>query len=50
MLRKQQAMATVAARKTIVEGAVEIAHGALQRLGERGMANVNESFFSRFSR
>jgi regulator of protease activity HflC (stomatin/prohibitin superfamily) len=37
MLRKQQAMATVAARKTIVEGAVEIAHGALQRLGERGV-------------
>lgn len=27
MLKKQQALATVAARRTIVEGVVDIAHG-----------------------
>ncbi|PRP88313.1 hypothetical protein PROFUN_03422 [Planoprotostelium fungivorum] len=37
MLKKQQAMATVGARRTIVEGAVEIAHGAVMRLEERGI-------------
>jgi len=37
MLKKQQAMATVAARKTIVEGAVEIAYGAIMRLNEKGI-------------
>jgi len=37
MLKKQQAMATVAARKTIVEGAVEIAYGAVQKLSAKGI-------------
>jgi regulator of protease activity HflC (stomatin/prohibitin superfamily) len=36
MLKRQQAMATVAARTTIVNGAVEIAHGAITQLEARG--------------
>jgi regulator of protease activity HflC (stomatin/prohibitin superfamily) len=36
MLKRQQAMATVAARTTIVAGAVEIAHGAIMSLEARG--------------
>eukprot|EP01113_Clastostelium_recurvatum_P033369 TRINITY_DN439_c0_g1_i2.p1 TRINITY_DN439_c0_g1~~TRINITY_DN439_c0_g1_i2.p1 ORF type:complete len:275 (+),score=100.51 TRINITY_DN439_c0_g1_i2:273-1097(+) len=38
MLKRQQAAATVAARKTIILGAVEIAHGAVQELQERGIS------------
>ncbi|PRP83791.1 hypothetical protein PROFUN_08989 [Planoprotostelium fungivorum] len=37
MLKKQQAMATVGARRTIVEGAVEIAHGAIVKLEGKGI-------------
>jgi len=37
MLKRQQAAATVAARKVIILGAVEIAHGAVQELHERGV-------------
>jgi len=37
MLRRQQAAATVAARKTIILGAVEIAHGAVEELNGRGI-------------
>jgi len=37
MLKRQQAAATVAARKVIILGAVEIAHGAVQELAERGV-------------
>jgi regulator of protease activity HflC (stomatin/prohibitin superfamily) len=36
MLKRQQAMATVAARTTIVSGAVEIAHSAITQLEARG--------------
>jgi hypothetical protein len=42
MLKKQQAMATVAARKTIVDGAVEIAYGAIGRLEEKGIKMLPE--------
>lgn len=37
MLKRQQAKAMVAARKKIVEGAVEIAYGAVDQLQERGI-------------
>jgi len=37
MLKRQLAMATLAARKTIVEGAVEITYGALAQLEHRGI-------------
>jgi len=37
MLKRQQALATVSARKTIVEGVVDIAHGAIQKLEARGI-------------
>eukprot|EP01114_Cavostelium_apophysatum_P019271 TRINITY_DN6160_c0_g1_i1.p1 TRINITY_DN6160_c0_g1~~TRINITY_DN6160_c0_g1_i1.p1 ORF type:complete len:279 (-),score=49.00 TRINITY_DN6160_c0_g1_i1:71-907(-) len=37
MLKRQQAMATVAARKTIVDGVVDIAHGAIEKLELRGI-------------
>jgi len=37
MLKRQQAAATVAARKTIILGAVEIAHGAVEELQGRGI-------------
>jgi len=38
MLKKQQARATLAARKTIVEGVVEIAYGAISKLEDKGIA------------
>jgi len=41
MLRRQQAAATVAARKVIVLGAVEIAHGAVTELDRRGIQMDN---------
>jgi len=41
MLKRQQAAATVAARKTIILGAVEIAHGAVEELHGRGIS-LNE--------
>jgi len=37
MLKKQQAMATVAARRTIVDGVVDIAHGAIIKLENKGI-------------
>lgn len=37
MLKRQQAQATVAARHTIVKGAVDIAYGALHMLEQRGV-------------
>jgi len=37
MLKRQQAEAVVAARKTIVEGAVQISHGAVTELEARGI-------------
>jgi len=37
MLKKQQAMATVSARRVIVDGVVEIAYGAIQKLEARGI-------------
>jgi len=37
MLKRQQALATVSARRTIVEGVVEIAHGAIQKLEAKGI-------------
>jgi len=37
MLKKQQALATVAARRTIVDGVVDIAYGAIQKLEMRGI-------------
>lgn len=37
MLRKQQASAMVAARKVIVEGVVDIAYSAIQKLEARGI-------------
>jgi len=42
MLRRQQARAMVAARKKIVEGAVEIAYGACDKLAERGVKMTPE--------
>lgn len=41
MLKKQQAMATVAARTTIVQGAVEIAYGAITMLEQKGIVFDN---------
>jgi len=37
MLKRQQAEAVVSARKTIVEGAVEISYGAVTELESRGV-------------
>jgi len=37
MLKRQQALATVSARKVIVEGVVEIAYGAIQKLESKGI-------------
>jgi len=37
MLKRQQAMATVAARRTIVEGVVDIAYGAITKLESKGI-------------
>lgn len=42
MLKKQQALATVAARKTIVDGVVDIAYGAIQKLEMKGIQMNNE--------
>eukprot|EP01121_Diplochlamys_sp_Union-15-3_P001820 TRINITY_DN11582_c0_g1_i1.p1 TRINITY_DN11582_c0_g1~~TRINITY_DN11582_c0_g1_i1.p1 ORF type:complete len:264 (-),score=40.12 TRINITY_DN11582_c0_g1_i1:24-815(-) len=38
MLKKQQAKALVSARKTIVDGAVDISHGAIVELEEKGVS------------
>jgi len=37
MLKRQQALATISARKTIVEGVVDIAYGAIQKLEGKGI-------------
>jgi len=37
MLKKQQALATVSARRVIVEGVVDIAHGAIEKLASKGI-------------
>jgi len=37
MLKRQQALATVSARKVIVEGVVDIAYGAIQKLETKGI-------------
>jgi regulator of protease activity HflC (stomatin/prohibitin superfamily) len=42
MLRRQQANAVVAARSRIVEGSVGMVEMALQRLGERGIVELDE--------
>jgi regulator of protease activity HflC (stomatin/prohibitin superfamily) len=42
MLRRQQANAVVAARSRIVEGAVGMVEQALDRLGERGIVELDE--------
>jgi regulator of protease activity HflC (stomatin/prohibitin superfamily) len=42
MLRRQQAEAVIAARKTIVVGAVSMVENALQQLSERGVINLDE--------
>jgi len=42
MLKKQQALATVSARKTIVEGVVDIAYGAIQKLEGKGIKMTDE--------
>jgi len=42
MLKRQQAMATVAARRTIVDGVVDIAYGAISKLEGKGI-KMNES-------
>jgi len=42
MLRRQQAEAVLAARRTIVTGAVSMVETALQQLGERGVVNLDE--------
>ena len=42
MLRRQQATAVVAARSQIVEGAVSMVEMALDRLGERGVVELDE--------
>ena len=42
MLRRQQANAVVAARSRIVEGSVGMVEMALQRLGDRGIVNLDE--------
>ncbi|MBP7704848.1 MAG: SPFH domain-containing protein [Caulobacter sp.] len=42
MLRRQQAEAVLAARRTIVIGAVTMVENALQQLGERGVVELDE--------
>ncbi len=42
MLQRQQASAVVAARKTIVEGAVGMVEMALQELGARGLVHLDD--------
>jgi regulator of protease activity HflC (stomatin/prohibitin superfamily) len=42
MLRRQQANAVVAARSRIVDGAVGMVEQALERLGERGIVDLDE--------
>lgn len=42
MLKRQQAEAVIAARQTIVAGAVGIVENALRDLGERGVVNLDE--------
>lgn len=42
MLRRQQAEAVLAARRTIVMGAVSMVETALQQLGERGVIHLDE--------
>ncbi|HRD29334.1 MAG TPA: SPFH domain-containing protein [Caulobacter sp.] len=42
MLRRQQAEAVIAARRTIVIGAVSMVEDALQQLGDRGVVNLDE--------
>jgi len=42
MLKKQQALATVSARKTIVDGVVDIAYGAIQKLEAKGVKMSDE--------
>ncbi len=42
MLRRQQATAVVAARSQIVEGAVSMVEMALERLGEKGVVELDE--------
>lgn len=42
MLRRQQAEAVLAARRTIVMGAVSMVETALQQLGERGVIDLDE--------
>lgn len=42
MLRRQQAEAVLAARRTIVTGAVSMVESALQQLGERGVVQLDE--------
>ena len=42
MLRRQQATAIVAARRTIVEGAVGLVDMALERIGDQGIVELDE--------
>lgn len=42
MLRRQQASAIVAARRTIVEGAVGLVDMALREIGDQGIVNLDE--------
>lgn len=42
MLRRQQAEAVLAARRTIVAGAVSMVENALQQLGDRGVVSLDE--------
>jgi hypothetical protein len=42
MLQRQQASAIVAARQTIVEGAVGMVEMALDKLNERGVVHLDE--------
>ena len=42
MLRRQQAEAVIAARRTIVTGAVSMVESALQQLGERDVVHLDE--------
>lgn len=42
MLRKQAAQVTVTAKRRIVQGAIEIAHGTVERLEEKGLKMLPE--------
>jgi len=41
MLKRQQALATISARRTIVDGVVDIAYGAIQKLEGKGIVMSN---------